>query len=111
MSKKLLVIFDDNWADEMDIAGFDIFTKEHWEYKKLELEHTKFPQEVGFGTNESNTYDSAEEFLSMFKEQEISKEEEKIIRKFFGNYFFGIFPEIEGCAIDSFYEEHGNCPD
>ena len=108
---KLLVIFKDYWADEMEIEGFDILTKEEWEYKKLELQHTQFPQEVGLGTNESNDYESAEQFLSMFKAVPISDKEEKIFRGIFGNYHFGTFPMIEGEAPESFYEKHGFSPD
>jgi len=108
---KVLVIFDDNWADEMDITGFDILTEEQWEYKKLELEHTTFPQDVGFGTNESNIYEDANEFLGNFKTFPISEKEEEVIRKFFGMYHFGTIPFIEGGASDSFYEENGYCPD
>ena len=111
MIQKFLVIFKDNWADEMDIQGFDILTKDHWEYKKLELEHTVFPQEVGLGTNESNDYESAKQFLSMFQAIEISKDEEQIIIKLFKYKRFGTFPVIEGEAPDSFYDKHGFCPD
>ena len=108
---KVLVIFKDDWADEMDIEGFDILTKEEWEYKKLEIEHTVFPQDVGFGTNECNNYDSAQDFLSMFKAVPISDEQEKMFRGIFGNYSFGTIPFIEGGASDSFYEKYGDCPD
>ncbi len=104
---KLLVIFKDNWADEMDIVGFNILTKEQWEYKELEIRETPFPKEVGVGSNEQITYDNVEQYLAMFTILEISDEEEKTIRKFFGNYMFGIFPLIEGEAPDSFYEKHG----
>jgi hypothetical protein len=107
---KVLVIFKDNWADEMDIEGFDILTKDQWEYKKLELEHTQFPQDVGLGTNESNDYESAEQFLAMFKVIPISDEEEKIIKKCFGEYSFGTIPFIEGSATEDFYEKYGFCP-
>jgi len=111
LMNKVLVTFTDNWADEMDVVGFSILTKEQWEYKKLELQHTEFPQEVGFGTNESNEYESAEEFLSRFKVQPISDETEITLKQLFGPYDFGTIPFIEGEAEESFYEENGDFPD
>ena len=109
--QKVLIIFKDNWADEMDIEGFSIISKDEWEYKKLELKHTQFPREVGFGTNEDNDYDNAKHFLSMFQAQEISDDEEQIIKKLFKYPQFGTIPFIEGEASESFYEKHGECPD
>ena len=111
MLKKVLIIFEDNWADEMDLKGFDIISKAEWEYKKKELLHTEFPIEVGFGTNEENTYETREDFIKHFKAHEISEKEESTIKKFFGNWSFGHIPFHEGDAPDSFYEEHGFCPD
>jgi len=112
---KLLIIFNGDWADEMDVDGFMIVSKECWKYKQLEWEHTSFPQELYIGTNESMEYENMEEYLRNFKVKDISDEEEKVIRTLFGlkSKFstFGQVPFIEGDAPDSFYEEHGYCPD
>jgi hypothetical protein len=107
---KVLLIFKGNWADEMDIEGFDILSKEHWEFKKLEANNTEFPQEICIGTNENVDYDSVKEYLSDFKVQEISDEEEAIIRKLFVYLPLGQVPYLKGFAPDSFYEKHGQCP-
>jgi hypothetical protein len=111
MTQQVLVIFKDDWADEMDIRGFSIMSKDQWEFTKLEIEHCPFPQEVSFGSNEWNDYDNAKQFLSLFEAIEISKDEEQTIIKLFKYKQFGTFPVIEGEAPDSFYEEHGECPD
>jgi len=111
MGKKILLIFKDDWADEMDVEGFDILSKEHWEYKKIEIKATEFPRDVAFGSNQHLEYDDAEEYLKCFQVHEISDEEEKIIRKYFGIYHFGMIPLIEGEASEDFYKEHGYCPD
>ena len=103
---KVLVIFKGDWADEMDIEGFDIISKEEWEYKKLELKHTQFPQQIGIGSNQELDYDSSKEYLSDFKVQEISDEEEAIIRKLFVYLPLGEVPWLEGNASDEFYEKH-----
>jgi len=108
---KVLVIFKGNWADEMDVEGFDIISKAAWDFKKLEVEHTDFPQMIGVGTNEELDYESAKQYLSEFQVHEISDSDEATIRKYFGKYTFGNVPWLEGNAPESFYKEHGYCPD
>jgi hypothetical protein len=112
---KLLVIFDGDWADEMDIQGFMIVSDEAWKYKQLEWKNTKFPQELGIGTNETMIYDDLDEYVRDFKTKLITDEEEQILRKLFNmnsTYAdFGLIPWIEGNADGSFYDEHGYCPD
>lgn len=108
---KLLIIFKGNWADEMDIEGFTIVSKEHWEYMQLETRNTEFPIELGIGTNEEMTYEDPEEYLRHFKVHEISDQKVAWLQDIFGNYDFGHVPWLEGDAPDSFYEEHGYCPD
>lgn len=50
---KLLVKFKDNWADEMDIEGFFVTTREDWE-NRVTLLKDNFPYGLtyGIGTNE-----------------------------------------------------------
>lgn len=106
----LLIKFETNWADEMDIYGFCIMTAEEWEYKKKEIKHCSFPEEVYFGTNEYNIYETPEEFLNEFKETEITDFEVQLIDKLFTNDY-GRFPLMEGSASEEFYEEYGDCPE
>lgn len=108
---KLLIKFKGDWADEMDVYGFTIISEEKWAFKKLEWEHTPFPQECMVGTNEYVEYKDMQEYLKNFKVKEISEDEIKCIQKFFGNRDFGHVCWIEGEAPDSFWEEHGHCPD
>jgi len=112
---KLLIIFNGDWADEMDVEGFMIVSEECWKYKQLEWENTPFPQELYVGTNEAIEYDDIKEYLRDFKVKEISDEEETVIRKLFGlnSKFsnFGHVPLIEGTATNEFYEKHGYCPE
>ena len=108
---KLLIKFEGNWADEMDVYGFTIISEEHWKYKNLEWTHTPFPYEYGVGTNESIIFEDIQEYLRSFKVEKISDDEIKCIQKFFGDRDFGRVCWIEGEAPDSFYEEHGYCPE
>lgn len=105
----ILVMYEDDWADEMDIYGFCLMTSEQWKYKKNEIKHTSFPQEVYFGTNEYNVYENPEEFLNKFTEKEVTESEAKTINKFFTSDY-GRFPFIEGHAPNEFYEKYGHCP-
>jgi len=108
----LLIKFEGNWADEMDIYGFTIMTVKQWEYKKNEIRHTPFPLEVYFGTNESEDYETPEEYLRNFKVKEITKDEVKVLKKLFLSTLsdYGNFRLIEGQAPDEFYKEYGYYP-
>jgi len=105
----ILVKFEGNWADEMDIYGFHVMSEEQWEYKKNEIKHTPFPEEVYFGTNEYETYETPEEYLRNFKVIEITEIEAEIISRLFGSYY-GSFAIIEGNAPDEFYKQYGHYP-
>ena len=85
-----LVKFYDNWADEMYIEGFDIITKEEKkQFDKAINEDLVFPVEVYFGTNEENTYESAEDVLNCYTFTPLLDEEAETIKKFFGNAYGG----------------------
>jgi len=75
----------------------------------LELKHTRFPQEVYFGTNDFEVYEDYEVFLRNFKVIEISDSSAEIINRLFGSYY-GRFPVIEGNAPKEFYEDFGHYP-
>ena len=106
---KLLIKFEADWADEMTIYGFGIMTDEQWAWKNLELKHTQFPQEVDFGTNESEVYETLDEYLRNFKITEISDEEAMVINKLFRSDY-GQFAIIEGDAPSEFYKKYGYYP-
>lgn len=94
-----LVIYHTNWADEMDLEGFQIFSAEEWEKFQSDvraLDEQSFRFEVGFGTNESNEYKSSKEFLDEFTVTEISKEDAAKVVKLFelGPYGFGMWPGV-----------------
>jgi len=105
----LLVKFEGNWADEIDFYGFHVMTEEQWEFKKNEIMHTPFPQEVGFGTNEAETYEDPEEYLENFQVIEITDAEAEIVNRLFDSYY-GHFAIIEGNAPKEFYEDYGYYP-
>lgn len=107
--KKLLLNYHQNYADEFDVEGFLVLTESEWEkHKELaakvfgpaeeaakkaaeEAKKTKTyyynrgaEVEVGFGTNESITYGSLDDYLSSFKVKEITQEQYQVLWDLFG---------------------------
>lgn len=76
-----MIIFNDNWADEMDIDAMEIDYESNTneEAKKKLLKDVKFPTSIAFGTNESNDYDNKEQLLECFSFQELTKEQLKVL--------------------------------
>lgn len=91
----ILIKFEDNWADEMDLEGFCLTTKDAWT-KVVEHYQEEYEGEftASFGTNEENEYDSVDDFFSNFTVTEVSDEEAAVIKKLFGSCRFGTFPVI-----------------
>lgn len=91
----LLVKFSDNWADEMDLEGFEVVTRK--QYDDFVAEKLKSPSEDDddyeggsfcrcFGTNEENEYDSFQAYLDeTVKIVEITESEAAVLTKFFPN--------------------------
>lgn len=95
MKRWLLVTFDNDWADEMNVCGFSIFEKMAWENVKTAIEnHDRWPEEVSFGTNENNEYSNAKELIKAYKVKEISYDVQMTIRLVFDimDFKWGNFP-------------------
>jgi NurA-like 5'-3' nuclease len=103
----LLVKFDDNWADEMDVSGFKLFDNlDAWNAAIAEFKAEKEIVdgednedngyfEVCFGTNEYIEYETVEEFLTQFDITEISDAAAAVIETLFPeakSYGYGHFP-------------------
>jgi hypothetical protein len=99
----LLVKFDENWADEMDVSGFKLFkSQKAWDKAIKEFKEEKEIEDdddccfsVYFGTNEENEYESMSEFLDLFEVIELSNEQANVIDSLFPEAScsgFGHFP-------------------
>jgi hypothetical protein len=95
-----LVKYDSNWADEMDIDGFQLFTDKQWEKYQKDFQK-RFKKDKSYtyyvGTNEDIEYGDFDEFMSDFKVSEITDEEAAVLEKLFDNlkdYGYGFFPEL-----------------
>ena len=84
---KVIAIFEDNWADEMDVQGFVILTEKRWEAYKASgiAKNRRFSLCVG--SNEDIEYQNGKELLKNIKVRPITNEEEKTITKIFGDSF------------------------
>ena len=92
----LLVKFSDNWADKMDLEGFEVVTRKQYDEFVAEnlsqsADDDDDDDEGGgfcrcFGTNEENEYDSFQAYLDETVEiVEITEEEAAVLKKFFPN--------------------------
>lgn len=89
MNTHYLVKFQDNWADEMDIAGFYIYEKTTWDELKTNIENIKTKMVFSIGTNEEINYDSGEELLNSLEVIEITSRQYNTIVKLFPDAYFG----------------------
>ena len=102
----ILVRFHTNWADEMDIDGFEVMTKEEWN-KNLSILDRHFEKheflEIPFGTNESNEDYTKESFLAEFTLKEITEDDFKVFEKL-NLLWSGHFPSFENIEEDLQYD-------
>lgn len=96
-----LVRFEENWADEMDIYAFAVFSaKEYrcWRHvvARLEKAMEKAVFTYSFGTNEEQDYDTFAEFDQCFTVKPITNDQANTIRDAFGiSEYYGQFPTID----------------
>ena len=103
-----LVRFEENWADEMDIYGFAIFTAEEYSnwchtLSRLRKAMNYAVFTYSFGTNEEQDYEDFDEFLNCFTVKAIPAEHAQFFRSAFDtNEYYGQFPTIDNlnCYIE-----------
>ena len=87
MSNHVLLKFESNWADEMDVEGFLVVTKEYWEDAKKELNKIEGECHLCVGTNEYINWSSGSEIIEEITVEELSEEEVKVFKKKFNNFY------------------------
>lgn len=96
-----LVRFEENWADEMDVHSFAVFTaKEYRNWRnvmdRLEVAMDTAVLTYSFGTNEEQEYEDFKEFVECFSVKPITKVQADTIRDLFGiDAYYGDFPGID----------------
>ena len=91
----VMIRFNDNWADEMDIEAMTIDTKckTAQESEDRIFKGLIFPTSINFGTNEYNDYDTKEQLLECFSFTEISDSDVEVLNRL-GMSSVGNFPNF-----------------
>ncbi|MDB4330253.1 hypothetical protein N9948_00810 [bacterium] len=109
----LLVKYEANWADEMDIRGLVFVTEEHlkdWDRLK-EISKTIFNKygetDLYFGTNEFNPCGTHDCWFSDLKETPITEENLITMKNVIadGKHSYGIFPVPHYYSVDNIEDE------
>lgn len=90
----LVAEFEDNWADEFDVRGWQLFTSEDWqEFRKDFDVDSEFT--VYVGSNQYIDYDEARDVLNQIQLFEVTEDEFNTIKRIFGGHS-GRFPGSPG---------------
>lgn len=76
-----------NYADEFDVYGFIITTKEQWDKKTKALKKSSWPMERYFGTNEYIDFTDFKDFMRSCTVKPITMEEALNMVKLLGDSF------------------------
>lgn len=102
---KVIVKWESNYADEMDISGFVLMDKADANIWKKKIKTIEDQFTIYVGTNEDIEYGSGEELLSEIKIQNISDAEYEAIINAVGKEF-GFTNFLD--AVENFEEDEEN---
>lgn len=86
MPEYVLIKFEDNYADEFDVYGFVVTTKELYEAHKAKIKRLNREIEICFGTNESLSWSTPEEFLNSWKVSNLTDAEADVFESNFKSW-------------------------
>jgi hypothetical protein len=77
----LLIRYNDNWADEMDIFGIAIIAEEKWDAICTRIKETFEAQGIiyNIGTNEDIEYEDYDQWIHSFKATPLTLEQATIV--------------------------------
>lgn len=93
--KHVIVFYNGNWADEIDINGFWYTTKEEYEYWLKNLDNADYPYCMYLGTNQDIVYENKEAILSDLKVKEITEVQYESLKAIHWSSWYGDFPDPE----------------
>ena len=102
--KNYLVIYEGNWADEMDISGFCTIDGESLADAKKEICAYKNEIEICIGTNEEVYYENGKDFWENLNIKEITTEQSKVLSDLFNGDDSDDF-EDDDFIMEVFYKE------
>lgn len=112
MDDIFLVNCNFNWADEFDLAGFEILSRGELLCMKEDMEKLDrtcdydYEYEIFFGTNESLTYSPSDviDFIDdVLKQKPLSEDDAKVIERVFDDYSTAVISLSE--IVDRIWEE------
>lgn len=83
----ILVEWNSNWADEMDVEGWSVLSEEEVSDLKTNLNNREGNFSVYIGTNEDITYSCGKDMLDELTFKEISYDESNVLTKLFGGNY------------------------
>ena len=106
-----LIIWDQNWADEFDIFGFEIISKNDFEPIIKTLDYIKEndsnlynrEEEFYYGTNEYVTLSYEDFHKVILNSKSLSNEEDQILNNIFGDLTYGKGMTFGGRFMDQLY--------
>jgi hypothetical protein len=81
-AKFLLVKWAFDYGDEFDVCGSQVYSQQGWQSEHSALQNARWPMEKYFGTNESLTWSSLDDFMGNVTISPISEHEYKVLLKF-----------------------------
>jgi len=94
----VLVKWEDNWADEMDVSGFRIYEKPIWDNMQSKLTAYKDEFTICIGTNEEIDYSNGKDLLKCMTSVLLTESEYKAILRVLGEEFGETSP-FNNCPI------------
>jgi hypothetical protein len=82
--QKVLLKWSTNWADEMDVEGYVMTTKDKSDDWRKKLKQVDYSFSLQIGTNEDIEYSSGEDLISEVVTKNLTDEEYIILKKYFG---------------------------
>jgi len=91
------VKFESDWSDEFDVYGMKVITKGEYgiylsNIAKQFTDNGSF--EWGFGSNQSFTWETLQEFMTTLKIVELTEKQANTLREVLGGSTYGNIPEI-----------------
>lgn len=99
----VLLQFESNWADEMDVAGFLVVTRDYWDKARARLLAIDAECHLCVGTNEYINWGSGAEVVDDISETNLTDAEVAFFRKHFPVCGYGgEDPEADTAVVASF---------
>ena len=83
MRKYVLLKFEDNWADEMNVYGFIVISGKGWQLEKARLEAITDCITLYIGSNEELEWSDGADLLSRIEVEQLRDDEAGAMKKHF----------------------------